>query len=97
MCDPLRTVVSGPILCEPLACITCSWYGGLRHTRRERSIVQKLDELPQAKLQERESERRCSTECQGSPGRRRGNSAFAVVLFIAFLAAMLLAWICWAA
>lgn len=59
--------------------------------------MQKLDELLQAKLQEKESKRRCSTECQGSPGRRRGNSAFAVVLFIAFLAAMLLAWMYWAA
>ena len=87
----MRTVVAGPILCEPLACITCGWYGGLRHTRRERSTVQKLDELLQAKLQEKESERRCSTECQGSPRRRRVNSAFAVVLFFAFLGAMLLA------
>ena len=59
--------------------------------------MQNLDEFLQAKLQERESERRCSTKCQGSPGSRRDNSAFAVVLFLAFLAAMLLAWICWAA
>jgi len=59
--------------------------------------VQKLDELLQAKMQEKESKKRCSTECQGSPGRRRGNSAFAVVLFIALLVTMLLAWVCWAA
>ena len=54
--------------------------------------MQKLDELLQAKLQEKESEKRCSTDGQGSPCRRRDKSAFAVVLFITFLAAMLLAW-----
>ena len=59
--------------------------------------MQKLDELLQAKLREKESGSRCSTDCQASPRGRSGNSAFAVVLFIALLVTMLVAWIYYAA
>ncbi|HUW95920.1 MAG TPA: hypothetical protein VMW58_09030 [Anaerolineae bacterium] len=58
--------------------------------------MQKLDELVKARLREKESERKCPTECHGTvSGGQRNSAILAVALLFVFLLSVVLLWLWW--